>query len=290
MKIFLTGGSGDLGKVLSYHIEKRGDTALRFDIREPSDHHGKFIHGSILDREKLLASLSGVDCIVHIAAWHGYHEFTKKKNANEFWDVNVTGTFNIFQAATLMNINKIIFISSESVTEKNGMYGLTKRLGEEIAEHFIQNHHLNILTLRPRAFIPFWNKEVYSSFVEWAKWFWKGAVHINDVVHAVMLGIDLLATKPLSHHLILPVDGAYEYTQNDLQNWDKLGPGTTFKKYYEKYYDLAVKSGLDPTAKPTIQDISSTKQLLGYEPHYSLKNLLEDLSKYGGSGPSESHE
>lgn len=36
MKILLTGGSGDLGKVLAYQIEKRGNIALRFDIREPS--------------------------------------------------------------------------------------------------------------------------------------------------------------------------------------------------------------------------------------------------------------
>lgn len=285
MKIFLTGGAGDLGKVLAHQIEKRSDIAIRFDIREPSDPYGKFIEGSILDRKILLESLSGMDCIVHIAAWHGYHEFTKKKDVNEFWDLNVTGTFNVFQAATELNIDKIIFISSEAVADKNGMYGWTKVLGEEIAERYVQNHLLNVLTLRPRAFIPYWNKEVYASYVDWAKWFWKGAVHIDDVAQAVMLGIDLLSTKSLSQHLILPVDGAYEYTQMDLQNWDRSGPGTTFKKYYEKYYDLAIKLGLDPTAKPTIQDISSTKQLLGYEPHFSLKNLLEDLSTYGESGP-----
>lgn len=285
MKILLTGGAGDLGQVLAYQIEKRGDTAIRFDIREPSDHHGKFINGSILDRQKLLAALTDVDCIVHIAAWHGYHEFTKKKNVYDFWDVNVTGTFNVFQAATEMNINKIIFISSEAVFNTNGSYGWTKVLGEEIANRYVQNHHLNALTLRPRAFIPFWNKEVYSSFVEWAKWFWNGAVHIHDVAQAVMQGMDLLFTKSLPHHLVLPVDGAYEYTQEDLQNWDKYGSGTTFKKYYEKYYDLAIQYGLDPTVKPTRQDISSTKQWLGYEPHYSLMNLLEELAEYGESGP-----
>ena len=37
-----------------------------------------------------------------------------------------------------------------------------------------------------------------------------------------------------------------------------------------------------------MQDISSTKQWLGYEPRYSLMTLLEDLSKYGESGPSSS--
>jgi nucleoside-diphosphate-sugar epimerase len=286
MKILLTGGSGDLGKVLAYRLEKSGDTTLRFDIREPTDSYGEFLNGSILDRKKLLEILPGVNCIVHIAAWHGYHEFTNKKNVYDFWDVNVTGTFNIFQTALEANVNKIIFISSEGVSDKNGNYGWTKVLGEEIAQHYVQNNHLNVLTLRPRAFIPFWNKEVYPSFVDWAQWFWNGAVHINDVAQAVMKGINLLSEQSLSQHLIFPIDGAYEYTQNDLENWDKSGSGTTFKKYYAKYFDLAIQHGLNPSAKPTMQDISETKKWLGYEPEYSLMSLLEDLSKYGEAGPS----
>lgn len=285
MKIFLTGGSGDLAKVLTCRLQNRGDIALCFDIREPSDSLGEFIEGSILDRESLLKNISPVDCIVHIAAWHGYHEFTKQKNVYDFWDLNVTGTFNVFQAALENNVKNIIFISSENVADKNGMYGWTKILSEKIAQRYFDNHQLNVLTLRPRAFIPYWNQAVYQSFVEWAKWYWKGAVHINDVAQAVINGIDLLAKKPLSQHLILPVDGAYEYIESDLLNWDKNGRGETFKKYYEKFYDKAISFGLDPSLKPTKQDISETKKWLGYVPKYSLMNLLEDLSKYGKKGP-----
>lgn len=284
MKIFLTGGSGDLGKVLAFRLDKRGDTAIRFDLREPSDTHGKYLQGSILDRAELLTSLKGVDCIVHIAAWHGYHEFTKQKNAYDFWDVNVTGTFNIFQAALDAGVKNIIFISSESVTDKNGIYGWTKVLAEQVAERYAEMG-LNVLTLRPRAFIPYWNHTVYQSFVGWAQWFWGGAVHINDVATAVIQGVDLLAKKSLGQHVILPIDGAYEYTEEDLHNWDRDGAGTTFKKYYTEYYDLAVSHGLDPAKKPTRQDLGQTKKWLGYVPQYSLKNLLADLAKYGEQGP-----
>ncbi|SRR5579883_669398 len=285
MKILLTGGSGNLGTVLAYQIEKRGDTALRFDLYEPTDHHGEFIQGSILNRKRLLEILPNTDCIIHIAAWHGYHEFTKKKDVYEFWDLNCTGTFNLFHAALETNIKNIIFISSEAASNKDGNYGWTKILGEKIAKRYFEYYHLNILTLRPRAFIPFWNKEVYPSFIDWAKWFWKGAVHINDVAQAILQGVDLLSAKKLDQHLILPVDGAYEYTKADLKTWDAAGIGTTFKKYYEKYYDLAIQYDLNPSTKPTILDISSTQKWLNYIPHYSLMNLLEELSKYGEAGP-----
>lgn len=54
-----------------------------------------------------------------------------------------------------------IFISSESVAEKTGMYGFTKVLNEQIAQRFFEQKQLNVLTL-PRAFIPHWNHEVYK--------------------------------------------------------------------------------------------------------------------------------
>lgn len=285
MKIFLTGGSGDLGKVLAYRLQKRGDTVVRFDICKPSDSYGQFVKGSILDREQLSNDLSNIECIVHIAAWHGYHEFTKQKNKYDFWDLNVTGTFNVFESALENNVKNIILISSESVADISGIYGWTKILSEQIAQRYFDTYQFNVLTLRPRAFIPYWNKAVYKSFIEWAQWYWKGAVHINDVAQAVIQGIDLIITKQLSQHLILPIDGAYEYTGNDLIEWDINGSGETFKKYYEKFYDQAIGFGLDPSLKPTKQDISETKKWLGYVPQYSLMSLLKDLAKYGKEGP-----
>jgi hypothetical protein len=36
----------------------------------------------------------------------------------------------------------------------------------------------------------------------------------------------------------------------DLADWDADGPGSTFKKYYPEYYDLALSYGLDPALKP----------------------------------------
>ncbi|OGT49050.1 MAG: hypothetical protein A3E82_01370 [Gammaproteobacteria bacterium RIFCSPHIGHO2_12_FULL_38_11] len=283
MKILLTGGSGDLGKVLSHQIERRGDTALRFDLRAPSDKAGKFLQGSILDRNILSTALDSVDSIVHIAAWHGYHEFTKQKTSTEFWDVNVTGTFNIFELAQEKNIKNIVFISSESVSDKNGIYGWTKVVGEQIAQRYFEQQTLNIITLRPCGFIPYWNHDVYKSFAEWMGWFWKGYVHIDDVAQAVMKSLDLLNTQKLQQHLVLPVDRAYEYTEADLKNWDKSGAGTTFKKHYESYYDLAIKYNLDPAAKPKIHDIASTRTWLGYEPQYNLTNALKDLLRYDKS-------
>jgi nucleoside-diphosphate-sugar epimerase len=259
------------------------------DIRPPRDsRYGVYIQGSILDRAKLKESLSGCDCIVHIAAWHGIHEVRGEKSSYDFFDLNVRGTFEVFEAAASLAIDKIIFISTTSVGRPDTLYGRSKILAECIAENYRIYKNINVITLRPRAFIPFWNRGVYANYIDWARWFWKGAVHIDDVASAVVLSMDLISRKHLGRQLALTLDGAYEYTDADLAHWDTDGPGSTFKKYYSKYYDLTLSYGLDPRARPTKLDISETVRWLGYKPSYSLANLLSDLAAYGDSGPPRS--
>lgn len=285
MQILLTGGTGDLGTVLTPLLEGRGDTPLRMDIAPPVDNRGVYLQGSILDRDFLARSMAGVDCVVHIAAWHGIHEATGQQDVHAFWDLNVTGTFNVFEAAARAGVAKVVYMSSTSVRNRESIYGHTKVLGEDIAQTYAVRYDLNVVILRPRGFIPHWNRAVYNSFVEWARWFWHGAVHIDDVAQAVVQSIDLLTTTRLQEPLVLVVDGAYEYTEADLVAWDRAGPGSTFRTYYSQYEALARRYGLQPEEKPFIYDITETRQHLGYEPRYSLCHLLQELHLYGPAGP-----
>ena len=287
MKVLLTGGSGDLGQTLVPMLLDRGDTPVILDVRAPrnSEKEAVFVEGSILDRPKLAEIFRGCDCIVHIAAWHGIHESQGEKNAYDFFDLNVRGTFEIFEVAASLGIDKIVFISTTSVYRPDTRYGSSKILAEAIAEDYRKHRNMNVITLRPRGFIPFWNHDVYTSYIDWARWFWKGAVHIDDVAAAVILSMDLISRQQLGQQLILTLDSAYEYTDADLDQWDADGAGSTFKKYYPEYYDLALSYGLDPALKPTKLDISETVRWLGYKPSYSLASLLSELAAYGDSGP-----
>jgi nucleoside-diphosphate-sugar epimerase len=126
---------------------------------------------------------------------------------------------------------------------------------------------------------------VYTKYSDWARWFWRGAVHIDDVASAVMLSLDLISRRQLGRHLVLTLDSAYEYMEADLAQWDADGPGSTFRKRYPQYYDLALSYGLDPAVKPNRLDISETVRWLGYKPSYSLASLLSELAAFGDSGP-----
>jgi nucleoside-diphosphate-sugar epimerase len=290
MHVLLTGGAGDLGQTLLPRLRDRGHTPVILDVRAPRDMTPDvmFIQGSVLDRSKLKEWLRGCDCIVHIAAWHGIHEARGDKAAYDFFDLNVRGTFEIFEAAAAVGINRIIYISTTSVRSPNTLYGRSKLLAEQIAEDYTKYRGMNVITLRPRGFIPHWNRDVYSKYRDWARWFWKGAVHIDDVATAVMSGIAVVSRQKVDGHPILTLDSAYEYTDADLEHWDADGAGSTFRKYYPEYYDLALSYGLDPAVKPVRLDISEAVRWLGYKPSYSLANLLSELATYGDRGPPRS--
>jgi UDP-glucose 4-epimerase len=101
MKVLLTGGSGNLGQVLVPRLLAKGDTPVILDVRAPprSNEGAVFIEGSILDRSTLTEIFRGCDCIVHIAAWHGIHEDRGERDAYDFFDLNVRGSFEVFEAA-----------------------------------------------------------------------------------------------------------------------------------------------------------------------------------------------
>ncbi len=286
MRIILTGGAGDLGRILCPLLQSEQHTVVVFDPLKAGSTSVEHIEGSIEDRTALKSAFANADLIVHIAAWHGIHDFRRQRNVYEFWDLNVTGTFNVFQAAVEARINKLIFLSSTSIDDRYGIYGHTKVLGEEIARTYAGRHGMNVVSLRPRAFIPHWNRSVYNSYVDWARWYWSGAVHIQDVAHSVRDSVRYLSSvDKMDGAVSLTIDGAYEYQDQDLATWDIDGPGSTFRRYYAQYADLAATHGLNIEQKPKKLDISRTMALINYQPTFSLKSLLMELETYGVDGP-----
>jgi len=281
MKILLTGGSGDLGLVLAKELCQQGKEVINIDIRKPRKQFGQFVCVSVLDRESLNQVMHAVHTVVHIAGWHGIHESRQSKTAEEFWDLNVTGTFNVLQAAQKNQVQQFIYISSTSVGKWPNIYASSKMMGEELTRTYAARHGMKAMTLRPRAFIPHWNRYAYTNYIEWARWFWKGAVHISDVMKAVCCAIRWLQQQVEPPYLALPVDGAYDYSDEQLRNWRP----EYFQMTYPGFLELVLSYELDPFLQPTKLDISQTVQTLGYKPAFGLRNVLLELQEFGIQGP-----
>lgn len=210
------------------------------------------------------------------------------------WELNVNGTFQLFEAAARAGVGRVVYISSTSIPrEKYGLYGHTKVLGEQIAATYAHRHQMRVITLRPRAFIPHTDHTVYASWLDWAKYFWRGAVHADDVARCVWCVLTRLAAPEwdFPEPPVCVVDGRIDFTEEQLKNWDASGPGSTFTEVYgPEYCELARKHGINPSRAPRPaarcpEHTHDASELLGYNPEYSMKNILEELKLYGDAGP-----
>ena len=166
MKYVVTGGAGFIGSNIVKLLLQKGHNVSIIDnlhtgnlsrLKEVQE-NVSFHNIDIRNYEELSESIFDVDGIFHQAALTIVPESFKKPE--EYFDVNVNGTNNIFKIAKKLCI-KVIFASSSSIYgnvekvpinenfEKNPInpYGKTKVEKEKLAEKF-WNENVNIIGLR----------------------------------------------------------------------------------------------------------------------------------------------
>lgn len=277
--ILVTGGNGDLGRLLAPKLIASGSNVTSLDPSGQPTPGVIHTRGSILDRELVSATIKGADLVVHIAAWHGLHAFSGTKSDAEFWDLNMTGTFNLLDSCVASGTRKFVFISSTSIDEWPDTYGMTKLLGEQLCRAYAERGDIQAIILRPRAFIPWWNTSVYKSKEEWASWFARGAVHIDDVAEAVMLACKKLLESNESIYEILELDGKQDFSADQLAIWREKGGKSFLAAHFPEHRELVETATFIPQEPPSYKDISRARDILGFKPKYGLYELLVEMSQ-----------
>ncbi len=168
--IVFTGALGRIGRRVISHLKDTHPWYL-VDLKQDTL-EGLPVHPvDILNFEKVLASFAGSRAIVHsaIADYTGMGENASEEEKAEYrrrmLEVNIKGTYNIYEAARLLNIPKVVYVSSMTVAMGRGteesdcsvkrhpapvnFYACTKLFGEQTAEVYqatygIQTHALRI--------------------------------------------------------------------------------------------------------------------------------------------------
>lgn len=144
MKIFITGGTGLLGKSVVRTLKREGHTLYvlsRNTLENQDNIH--YIQGDILSVSKWEKHLEGMDIVIHMAApvvfWASWEVYEKGI---------ITATKNILETSKRYRVKRMIYISSESVLqdkgnlldvnesapypkEPNSYYGKSKMLAEQ---------------------------------------------------------------------------------------------------------------------------------------------------------------
>ncbi len=172
----VTGALGCIGAWTVYHLIKRGERVVSFDLHDRGHRLDLllttneqadivFVKGDLSDYEQVAAAIQrhNITHIIHLAALQV--PFCRA-NPVRGAQVNVTGTINIFEAARQSGIQHLTYASSiavygpaavyppEPIThnapfDPRTLYGVYKQANERAAAIYWQDYSLSSIALRP---------------------------------------------------------------------------------------------------------------------------------------------
>ena len=162
MKVLITGARGHIGQKLGSHLE--GEHELCLLSRRRVGDEARWRQADITDLDQVVPACAGMDAVVHLAIATGHEGDYEEDGFNAArLDINVKGTYNVFEAAARAGVRRVVYASSLTVVwgypppawvpgdapaRPVDTYGLTKYLGEEIARYYARRHPLSAMCLR----------------------------------------------------------------------------------------------------------------------------------------------
>ena len=162
--ILVTGGSGFLGRHLVERLAAAGEPVVSYN-RDHTEHADPLVtpvQGELYDVGRLVrvCDQHGVDRIVHTAAMS--HPGVSYEMPVGTFAANVDGTLQLFEAARLAGVARIVNFSSEAVFgdhagpidedtawRPDSPYAVSKVTGELLAGVYNRHYGLDVISLRP---------------------------------------------------------------------------------------------------------------------------------------------
>ena len=166
MNYLVTGGAGFIGSHIALTLLARGEKVRVFDNFSSGKQENlngldvEIMEGDLRDSSAVEKSVKGIDIIFHEAAFVSVAESMEKPQ--ECFDVNVTGTSILFEAARKAGAKRVVFATSAAVygdsedyplTEESQLrplspYAVSKRVDEMYGELFTNQFDLEVVGLR----------------------------------------------------------------------------------------------------------------------------------------------
>jgi len=168
-RILVTGAAGQIGSELTPALRERygADNVIACDFAEhpkgPAVEGGPFYYVDVTQRASLevIIRKHRIDGIFHLAA---ILSAVGEKNPRACWNVNMTGTINVLEAALEHHMARVIVPSSiaafgpetphdpatpqDTVLKPRTMYGVTKVAGELVCDYYVRRFGLDVRGLR----------------------------------------------------------------------------------------------------------------------------------------------
>jgi len=307
--ILITGGSGLVGAYAVGMLLDRGERPVVFDVAVNERLLGAvgvdtnkvtFIRGDMMDLPALISALRDNDCdrVIHLAAFLG-EEVQRRPYSGV--RLNLMGTVNVFEAARLEKVARVIFPSSgtvylgslgeglEKIDEKIPMnppsvYAATKASCEFMGRAYAKRYGFEFICLRYTGGLYGPSPAALKATRE---------IAIQQMIRAAVKGeaakiswpygpAEILYGRDAAKGTVLAVlKDSFKETLFHIGN-GKMLSGDDIVNAVRKAYpgsDIALVKSDNPMPYPESRlasDFSRAKQELGYEPDYTIEKAVQD--------------
>ncbi|PWR13597.1 epimerase [Micromonospora sicca] len=161
----LTGAAGQIGGILRTGLRSVVQGLRLLDIKPlTADSSSERVYRlDLQDLTGLTEAMAGVQGVIHLAGIADEADF------RDLTEVNIVGTYHVFEAARRANVGRVIFASSNHVTgfyptgvpvgpdmavRPDGFYGVSKAAGEAVARLYADKFGLEVACLRIGSCLP----------------------------------------------------------------------------------------------------------------------------------------
>ena len=158
-RLLLTGAAGGLGRELRRRLPAHCAVLRLSDIASLGDAaaHEEVVDADLADAAAVHALVEGVDAVVHLGG------VSTEQPWEAILPANIVGAYNLYEAVRRHGVKRVVFASSNHVTgfyrqdevipagappKPDGLYGLSKAFGEDLAQLYFDRHGVETVSLR----------------------------------------------------------------------------------------------------------------------------------------------
>jgi UDP-glucose 4-epimerase len=304
VRILVTGSSGHLGEALMRVLPQAGHEAVGLDVLE-SPHTD--VVGSIVDRDCVRRSMTGVEAVIHSATLHKPH--VGSHNRVQFVETNIAGTLTVLEEAVAAGVTRFVFTSTTSafgraltpaaeapaawITEDvvpvpRNIYGTTKSAAENLCELIARDHGLPCLILRTSRFFPEADdsddvRSAYDDLNLKVNELLHRRVDLEDVVSAHLLALERAPSIGFGRYVI---SATTPFTRADMSAVRTDLPSVV-RRIFPDFEDIFSVRGW--RMFPAIERVyvnERARRELGWSPRYDFRSALDRLAE--GDDPRSS--
>ena len=276
-RVVVTGGAGKAGRAVVRDLLEHGYDVVSVDlVRDPTLTERQQLVADLTDYGEAVDALKGADAVVHLAAIPA----PGLKPDELTFRVNTTSTYNVFAAAQLLGLRRVVWASSETTLGLPFERELPRYAPIDEEHPLLRNRATRSRRSSPRrwrgssaagtgsrtsafASRTSWSRTTTSAFPgsgrtrQLRRWNLWGYVDARDVAQSCRLALDA-DLSGAEAFIVAAADTVMNRPSADLMA--------------EAYPDVELRGGVGEFG--TLLSIEKARRLLGYEPAFSWRDAI----------------